>query len=175
MEVALSMKWVALTRAFGGRTVGAGELILLRLRGGLLSRFAGARCRLAGLLWQQDGLNVRQDATLGDGHTAEQFVQLFVVAYSQLKMPRDDTSLLVVPSGVTSQLQDLSGEILQDGSQVHWSSSADSFSVVTLAEETMDAANGKLQPGAGTASLGFSAGFACGFASSRHGRLSCLP
>lgn len=60
------------------------ELILLGLRGGLLSRLAGARRRLAGLLGQQDGLDVGQDASLSDGDPAEQFVQLLVVADSEL-------------------------------------------------------------------------------------------
>ncbi|KAA8587053.1 hypothetical protein FQN60_000889, partial [Etheostoma spectabile] len=65
-----------------------------------------------GLLGQQDGLDVGQDTALGNGHTAKQFVQLLIVAHSQLEVTRDDTSLLVVSGGVASQLQDLSGEIL---------------------------------------------------------------
>lgn len=111
----------------------ASKLILLRLRGGLLSRLAGARCRLASLFWQQNSLDVRQDTSLGDGHAAEQFVQLLVVADSELQMTRDDTGLLVVPGGVACQLQDLSGQVFQDGGQIHWSSGADPLGVVSLA------------------------------------------
>lgn len=146
----------------------ADQLILLRLRGGLLSRLAGARCGLPGLLGQQDGLDVGQDTALGDGHSAEQLVQLLVVADGQLEVTRDDTGLLVVPGGVAGQLQDLSGEVLQHCGQVHGGSSAHSLGVVTLTKETVDTADGELQTGTGATSLGLSAGLGSGFSSSRH-------
>lgn len=143
------------------------KLILLRLRGGLLSRLAGTRCGLPGLLWQQNGLDIGQNTTLGDGHAAEEFVQLLVITYSQLEMARNDTGLLVVSCGVASQLQNLSGQILQDGSQVDRGPSTDSLCVITFAEETMDTTNGKLQAGTGASSLGLGADLSS-FASSRH-------
>lgn len=49
---------------------------------------------------------------------SEELVQLLIVADGELQMTRDDTGLLVVTSGVTSQLKDLSSEVLQDGSEV---------------------------------------------------------
>ena len=162
--------WVALKRAFGESKLLAIRLILLGLRGGLLSRLAGARCGLAGLLGQQDGLDVGQHAALGDGHAAEQFVELLVVAHGQLQVAGDDTGLLVVPGGVASQLQDLSREVLQDGGQVHGGSGADALRVVPLAEETVDTADGELQTSAGAAGLSLGASFSSGFASSRHDR-----
>ncbi|TNN72514.1 hypothetical protein EYF80_017290 [Liparis tanakae] len=125
---------------------------------------------LAGLLGQQDGLDVGQHASLSDGHTAQQLVQLLVVADGQLQVTRDDAALLVVSGGVTGQLQDLGGEILQDGGQVHGRSGPDSVCVVTLAEVAVDAAYGELQSGAGAAGLGLSAGLGSSFSSSRHFR-----
>ena len=53
-------------------------------------------------------VNVGQDTTLGDGDMAKELVQLLIVTDSELKMTRDDTGLLVVTSGVTSQLKNLS-------------------------------------------------------------------
>ena len=71
-----------------------------------------------GLLGQENGLDVGQNTTLSDGDTGEKFVQLFVVADGQLQVTRDDAGLLVVTGGVTGQLEDLSGQVLHDGSQV---------------------------------------------------------
>lgn len=153
----------------------AGRLILLRLRGGLLARLAGARCGLSGLLWQQDGLDVGQDASLGDGHAAEELVQLLVVPHGQLQMAGDDAGLLVVPGGVAGQLQDLGGQILQDGGQVDGGPGTDSLCVVPFTEETVDAADGELQARSGAAGLGLGAGLSSGFTSSRHVELSRLP
>lgn len=52
-------------------------------------------------------VNVGEDATLGDGDVTQKFVQLLVVSDGELEMTRDDTSLLVVASGVSGQLEDL--------------------------------------------------------------------
>ena len=45
---------------------------------------------------------------LRDGDASKQFVQLFVVADSKLKVTGNDSSLLVVTGSVTRQLEDLS-------------------------------------------------------------------
>ena len=52
-------------------------------------------------------VNVGEDTTLGDGDVTQKFVQLLVVSDRELEMTRDDTSLLVVASGVSGQLEDL--------------------------------------------------------------------
>ncbi len=54
-------------------------------------------------------MNVGEDTALSDGDVAEELVQLLIVADSELKMTRNDTSLLIVTGGVTGQLKDLSG------------------------------------------------------------------
>ncbi|KAK0154520.1 Histone H2A [Merluccius polli] len=109
-----------------------------------------------------DGLDVGQHAALGDGHSAQELVELLVVADGQLQVAGDDAGLLVVAGGVPGQLQDLSGQVLQHRRQVHGSSGADALSVVTLAEESVDAAHGELEPGAGGAGLGLRPGLASG-------------
>jgi hypothetical protein len=86
-------------------------------------------------------VNVWQDTTLGDCDVTEQLVQFLIVADGELKMTGDDTGLLVVASSVASQLEDFSGEVLKNGSQVHWGTGTDTLSVVALAEQTVDTTN----------------------------------
>ena len=51
-------------------------------------------------------MDVGKNTTLGDGDMAQEFVQLFVISNSELEMTGDDTSLLVVTSSVSGQLED---------------------------------------------------------------------
>ncbi len=114
----------------------------------------------ARLLGQKNSLDVGQDSPLGDGHSLEQFVQLFVVPDGQLEMAGVDPLLLVVPSGVAGQLEDLGGEILHDGGQVDWGAGTDPLGVVSLTEKTVDTTDWELEPSAGGAALGLGAGLA---------------
>ena len=63
-------------------------------------------------------MNVGEDTALGNGDVTEEFVQLLIVADGELKVTRDDTGLLVVTSGVSGQLEDLSCQVLEDCGQV---------------------------------------------------------
>ena len=137
-----------------------GSLVFDALRALLAS--AAAR-----LLGQKDGLDVGQHATLCDGHTLQQLVQLLVVADGQLEVAGVDPLLLVVAGGVACQLEDLGREVLHDGGQVDRGASPHALRVVSLAEETMDSPNGELEPGTGRATLGLSAGLAS-FSTARH-------
>ena len=119
------------------------------------------------LLGQQHGLDVGQDASLCDGYSLQQLVQLFVVPDGQLEVARVDPLFLVVASGVAGQLEDLCGEVLHDGRQVDGSSGAHTFSIVPLSEETVYSADWELESSASRAALGLGAGLAS-FASSRH-------
>ena len=47
-------------------------------------------------------------------------------------MPGDDSGLLVVPSGVAGQLEDLGGEVLHDGGHVDGGAGAHALRVVAL-------------------------------------------
>jgi len=101
------------------------------------------------LLGQEDGLDVGQHTTLGDGHSAQEFIELLVVADGQLQMAGDDASLLVVAGSVSGQLQDLSGQVLKHSRKVNGSSGTDALSVVPFTEESVDTADGELKPGTG--------------------------
>lgn len=80
---------------------------------------------------------------------AEQLVQLLVVSDSELKMAGNDTGLLVVTGSVASQLEDFSSKVLEDGSEIDGCAGTDTLSIVALAEQTMDTANGECETSLG--------------------------
>lgn len=94
-------------------------------------------------------VNVGQDTTLGDGNMTQKLVQLLIVPDGKLQMTGDDTGLLVVAGGVASQLENLSSEVLEDGSQIDGSTSTDTLGVVTLAEQTVDTTDGESETSLG--------------------------
>ena len=63
-------------------------------------------------------MNVGENTALGDGDVSEKLVQLLIVADGELKVTGDDTGLLVVTSGVASQLEDFGSQVLKNGSEV---------------------------------------------------------
>lgn len=62
----------------------------------------------------------RHDTTLGDDDIAEELVQLLVIADGELQVTRHDTLLLVVAGGVARELEDLGGQVFEDGGEVDW-------------------------------------------------------
>ena len=120
-----------------------------------------------GLLGEEDSLDVGEDSTLGNGNSSEQFVQLLVITDGELKMSWDDSGLLVVTGSITGQLEDLSSEVLEDGSQVDRGTSTHSLGVVAFAEESVDSADRELKPSAAGSALCLSLGLSS-FSTSRH-------
>ena len=82
---------------------------------------------LAALLGEKDSVDVGQDTTLSDGDTSQQLAQFLIIADSELDVSGYDAGLFVVTSGVACQFEDLSGEVFEDGSQVHGSTSTDTL------------------------------------------------
>ena len=128
-----------------------------------------------GLLGEEHSLDVRQNTTLGDGNSGEKLVKFLVVTDGQLQVTWDDTSLLVITSSVTGKFENLSSEVLHDGSQVNGSSSTNAVSVVALAKETMDPTHGELKSGPRRTGFGLSLDLSA-FTSSRHDEvIECFP
>jgi len=150
-EISFWKLWCALKRAL---SLGKGLEVLSLL--GLL-----------GLLGEEHSLDVRQHTTLGDGHTGEELVQFLVVADGQLKMTGDDPCLLVVTSGVSCQLEDLSCQVFHDSGKVDWCAGTNTLAIVALAEQTVDTSHGELKPGTAATGLALALGFAS-FTTSRH-------
>merc|ERR1719237_1456964 len=122
---------------------------------------------LGTFLGQEDSLDVGQNTTLGNGHTSQQLVQFFVIPDSQLEVPWDDARLLVVPGGVTSQLQDLGSQVLHDSRHVDWSAGSNSLRIVAFPEQSVDPAHWELKTCPTGAGLGLSLDLAA-FSTSRH-------
>ncbi|XP_040915384.1 uncharacterized protein LOC121195787 [Toxotes jaculatrix] len=140
-----------------GRTL-YGFVALLGL-GGLLS-----------LLGQQNSLDVGQHTSLSDGHSTKQLVKLLVVADGQLQVAGNDTGLLVVTGGVSSQLQDLSGQILQHSSQVDGGAGTHTLGIVAFAQQPVDTTHWELESSARRAGLCLGSGFSTGFTAERRAR-----
>jgi len=61
----------------------------------------------------------------------------------------NDTGLLVITGGVSSQLEDFSSEVLKNSSEVDWSTSSDTLSVVSLPQKTVDTTDGESETSLG--------------------------
>jgi hypothetical protein len=109
-------------------------------------------------LGDQHGVDVGENTTLGDGHTAEQLVELLVVAHGQLDVAGNDAGLLVVAGGVAGELEHLSGEVLEDGGEVHGGTGTDAGGVFALLQVAADTADGELQTSLGGLGLALLAG-----------------
>jgi hypothetical protein len=123
---------------------------------------------LGSLLGEEVLVNVGENTTLGDGDVAQKLVQFLIVTDGELEMTGNDTGLLVVTGGVTSQLENFSSEIFEDSSQVDGSTSTDTLSIVALAEKTVNTTDGESKTRLGRTGLRVlaAAGLAAGFASS---------
>ena len=84
------------------------------------------------LLGEEDGLDVGEDSALGDRHPGQQLVQLLVVPHRQLEVPWDDPGLLVVPRGVSCELEDLGGQVLHHSRKVDRGTGSNPLGIVTL-------------------------------------------
>jgi hypothetical protein len=115
----------------------------------LLAALAG----LGSLLGEKVLVDVGENTTLGNGDVTQELVQLLIVADGKLEVTGNDTGLLVVAGGVSSQLENLSSEVLEDGSEVNGSTGTDTLSVVALAEQTVNTANGEGQTSLGGTGL----------------------
>jgi hypothetical protein len=74
-------------------------------------------------------------------------VQLLVVADGNHDVTRDDTDTLVITRGVSGELEDLSSQVLQDGSEVDGGSDTNTASILALLELTVETSDGEGQTG----------------------------
>lgn len=98
-------------------------------------------------------MNVWQNTTLCDCDVSKKLVQLLIVSDGELQMTRDDTSLLVVTSGIASKFEDFSSEVLKNSGEVDWSTSTDTLSIVALSQETMDTTDRECETGLGGSAI----------------------
>lgn len=102
---------------------------------------------LLGLLTLADErpVDVGDDSTTGDGGLDEG-VELLVTRDGELQVAGGDTLDLQVLRGVTGELENLSSQVLEDGSRVDGSSGTDTTtSVAAVLEEAVDTTDGELR------------------------------
>ena len=99
-------------------------------------------------------VDVGQDTTLRDGDVSEELVQLLIVPDGELEVAGDDAGLLVVASGVASELENLGRQVLEHRGEVDGRTSTDALGVVALPEKTVDTTDGESET-----SLGRTAGW----------------
>ena len=89
--------------------------------------------------------DVGEDTSFSDGSVMEKFVEFLVVSDGEEDMSGDNSGLLVVLGGVSSEFEDLSSEVFEDGCQVDGSTGTNSFGVMGVSEETSNSAYGELK------------------------------
>ena len=62
-------------------------------------------------------MDVGEHTARGDGDAAHELVELLVVADGELEVARGYLRVLVLPGSVAGLLEDLLGEVLEDGSE----------------------------------------------------------
>ena len=94
-------------------------------------------------------MNEGQNASLGDGHTGQQFVQLLVVANGQLQVTWDDALLVQISGSVAGQFDHFGHQILEDGGHVDRSAHLNDRGILALLQQTTNSGHGKDQATAG--------------------------
>ena len=101
------------------------------------------------LLAEEHRVDVGEDTARGDGHAREELGELLVVADGQLDVAGHDAGLLVVAGGVSGELEDLGGQVLEDGGEVDGGAGADARGELALLQVAGDTANRELEAGLG--------------------------
>ena len=92
-------------------------------------------------------MDVWEDSTGSDGGVSHESGEFLVVSDSKLDVSWDDSGSLVVSGGVTGELEDLSGEVFEDSSEIDWGSSSNSLCVSSLSEVSGDSSDWELKSG----------------------------
>ncbi|GLJ26642.1 hypothetical protein SUGI_0518010 [Cryptomeria japonica] len=77
-------------------------------------------------------VNVKENITMGNDHSAQQFSQLFIIPGSKKDMPENDIVLRVIPSGITSNLQHFYSWVFHHNGYINGGTKPNSFSISTL-------------------------------------------
>ena len=86
---------------------------------------------------------------------------------SYLKVPGNDSGLLVVPGSVAGQLEDLGGQVLHDGGHVDGGAGPHPLGIVAFPQQPVDSSNGELETRTAGSRLGLPLNLAS-FATTRH-------
>ena len=95
-------------------------------------------------------MDVGENTTGSDGGAGKKSVELLIVADGELNVTGHNSGLLVVLSGVASELENLSCEVLKDGGEVHWGTGTNALSVSALLHETGNSSDWELESSLGS-------------------------
>ena len=93
-------------------------------------------------------MNVGENATVGNGGATHELGELIVVADSQLDVTGNNTAPLVVAGSVACEFENLSGEVLKDGGEVHGGTGTNALGITAATELTSDSSDRELESGA---------------------------
>ena len=99
--------------------------------------------------WDEEDVDVGENTAGGNSGVAKESVELLIVADGQLNVSWDDSGLLVVLGGVSSEFENLSGEVFENCSKVNWGTSTNTGGVFALLEVAADAAHWELESSLG--------------------------
>jgi len=94
-------------------------------------------------------VDVWKDSTGGDGDVSKKLVELLVVLNSKSDVSWDDSTLLVISSGVTGKLEDLGTKVLEDGGHVDTGTDSGSLGVSTLLDVSVHSSDWELKSSLG--------------------------
>ena len=100
---------------------------------------------------EEDGVDVGDDTSVGNGDVSQELVELLVVADGELDVAGHDAALLVVTGSVAGKLEDLGSQVLKHGGKVHGGTSTDTGSISASLEEAANTADRELKSSLGTA------------------------
>ena len=95
------------------------------------------------------GGDAGKDTSFSDGCVAKELVQFLVVSDGQEDVSGHNSGLLVVLGGISGKFENLGSEILKDGGEVDGGTSADSFSVMGMSEESSNPTDRELKTSPG--------------------------
>ena len=94
-------------------------------------------------------MDVGEDTTGGNGGTTHKLVELIVVSDGHLDVSGDDSGSLEILSGVSGELEDLSCEVLKDGSEVDGGTGSNSAGEFALLHVSGNSSDGELESSSG--------------------------
>ena len=94
-------------------------------------------------------MDVGENTSRRNGDVAQKLVKLLIVLDGKGDVSGNDAALLVVASGIAGKLEDLSAEVLEDGSEVDSSANSDTASISSLLDVSANTGNRELKASLG--------------------------
>ena len=90
-------------------------------------------------------MDVGENTTSSDSGSTHELVELIVVSDSHLDVSGDDSGSLEILGSVAGKLEDLSGEVLEDGSEVDGGSGSNSGGELSSLHVSGNSSDGELE------------------------------